>query len=642
MNNTLKSILLILIFILLTVSHLTAQKELSTRSRKAKKHFSNAQIHLGYANYDMAERELKQAIEYDEKFIEAYLLLSDIYLDLNIPGETLELYQKAIEINPEFDPMVYYFYAKAALKTGKYTLAKDQLKEFETYREVAADHDKEIQKMHRQCEFALKQIKNPIDFDPVNPGKNVNSRFDEYWPTVSADNRQLLFTISDRRVGSQEDCFLSVKRNDVWGEAFNLGPPINTRANEGAPSISFDGQYIFFTKCNSEDSHGSCDIFYSQKLRDNYWSNPSNLGPPVNSKNWESNAFMSPDGQSMYFVSNLDSGFGGKDIWMCRLQDDGYWSAPENLGDSINTDGNEVSPFIHPDNKTLYFSSDGWLGMGGYDIFYSRKDSAGHWSKPKNMGYPLNTYKHEESLVVDSEGKFGYISTDREGGLGGLDIYMFPVPEEARPGIVTFVKGIVYDAETKEPLGATLDLIRLSDDKFMSSLNSNPANGEFLVIMPDSANFALNVQKEGYLYFSENYDLRSLKDFSKSYQLEVPLQPIKVGAKSILKNVFFDTDSYKLKPESKTELNRLVTFLNDNPGISIELGGHTDSRASAEYNMQLSQNRAKAVYQYLTGKGIDKKRLSYKGYGLTQPIASNETEEGMAKNRRTEMKVVEE
>jgi outer membrane protein OmpA-like peptidoglycan-associated protein len=310
----------------------------------------------------------------------------------------------------------------------------------------------------------------------------------------------------------------------------------------------------------------------------------------------------------------------------------------------VNTvaEGNEVSPFIHPDNKTLYFSSDGWLGMGGYDIFYSRKDSAGHWTKPKNMGYPLNTYKHEESLVVDSDGKFGYISTDREGGLGGLDIYMFPVPEEARPDIVTFVKGIVYDVETKEPLGATLDLIRLSDDKFISSLNSNPANGEFLVIMPDSAIFALIVQKEGYLYFSENFDLRSLQDFSKSYQLEVPLQPIKIGATSILKNVFFDTDAYKLKPESKTELNRLVTFLKVNPGISIELGGHTDSRASAEYNMQLSQNRAKAAYQYLTARGIDKNRLSYKGYGLTEPIASNETEEGMAKNRRTEMKVVEE
>jgi outer membrane protein OmpA-like peptidoglycan-associated protein len=330
------------------------------------------------------------------------------------------------------------------------------------------------------------------------------------------------------------------------------------------------------------------------------------------------------------------------DLYKTTMDEFGEWSKPINISDSINTEGAESSPFIHPDNKTLYFSSDGHIGMGGMDIFYCRKDSNDNWGKPVNIGYPINTFGDENSLILNARGDMAYFASDKLEGFGQQDLYKFKLYEEARPNPVSYMKGIVYDDQTKKRLEAKFELISLKDGQTKVESKSDPVNGEFLVCLPTGSQYALNVSKKGYLFYSENFSTpaeihHKIDPFLKN----VPLKPIKVGESVVLKNIFFEFDKYNLKKESRVELNKLYNLLKENKSLKIEIGGHTDNKGSEEYNKTLSQNRAKAVYEYLTSKGISSERLSYKGYGESKPIDTNKTEEGRANNRRTEFKVID-
>ncbi|MGE3824631.1 MAG: OmpA family protein, partial [Bacteroidia bacterium] len=296
--------------------------------------------------------------------------------------------------------------------------------------------------------------------------------------------------------------------------------------------------------------------------------------------------------------------------------------------------------FIHPDNQTLYFSSDGHVGMGRKDIYYSRKDALGNWQKPVNLGYPINTWNNDDSFIVGASGKIAYFASDRKGGFGSLDLYSFELYESARPTMVTYVKGSVFASDTKKPLVAKFELIDLETNKVVVESSSNSEKGEFLVSLPVNKNYALNVSKEGYLFYSENFSLKDIKDITKPYQLNVGLQPVKTGEKVILKNIFFETNSFQLKEESTAELQKLLGLLQKNKNLKIEIGGHTDNVGDDKSNQLLSENRAKSVYEYLTTNGIPAERLSYKGFGETAPLATNDTEEGRAENRRTEFTVL--
>jgi len=322
------------------------------------------------------------------------------------------------------------------------------------------------------------------------------------------------------------------------------------------------------------------------------------------------------------------------------LQPNGAWGAPKNLGPKINSKGKEESVFIHPDGKTLYFGSNGHIGMGGLDLYVSRMDEKGEWGEPVNLGYPINTYGDENSILVSPTGDLAYMASNRAGGMGGLDLYQFPLYEAARPGKITYVKGKVYDANTKAALGAHFELLDLATGKSIVESDANSGNGEFLVCLPVDKDYALHVSQPGYLFYSENFALKELSDPTKPFQMDVPLQPIDTGSVIDLKNVFFETAKYDLKPESKVELDKLVAFLNVNKTIRGELSGHTDNVGDKKSNMTLSQNRAKAVYDYLVKAGIDPKRLTYKGYGDTRPKVANDSDEHRATNRRTEFKVI--
>jgi outer membrane protein OmpA-like peptidoglycan-associated protein len=320
---------------------------------------------------------------------------------------------------------------------------------------------------------------------------------------------------------------------------------------------------------------------------------------------------------------------------------DGNWSDPVNLGDSINSPAEEMSPFIHPDDRTLYFSSKGHQGLGGYDLFYSRKTPADHWGRPVNLGYPINTHADEITLVVNAKGDLAYISSDIPGGKGRQDIYSFRLYREAQPLLTTYFKGVVYDAETRQKLEARFELIDLSGPVTVARASSDPVTGGFLLVLPTEKNYALNVSRDGYLFYSDQFFLTGSNPRSEPFIKDVPLSPIKPGKIVVLKNVFFDTDQYILKPESVAELDRLLLLLEKNPNLKIEISGHTDNQGTAGHNLELSRNRARTVYDFLLVRGINKNRLTYEGFGFTRPVDVNTTEQGRAHNRRTEFKVLE-
>jgi outer membrane protein OmpA-like peptidoglycan-associated protein len=311
-----------------------------------------------------------------------------------------------------------------------------------------------------------------------------------------------------------------------------------------------------------------------------------------------------------------------------------------NIGDPINTDKEENSPFIHFDNRTLYFCSDGHTGMGGRDLYFTKLDSSGKWMAPVNLGYPINTCADEFGLIVNTKGDTAYFSSDKEGGKGKLDLYCFELNKENRPMPVTYVKGIVFNNETKEKIEARFELINLKTGKIVYTSFSDPVKGDFLVTLPSENDYALNVSKEGYLFYSDNFSLKGNWSIIEPFIKNIPLQPIKVGESVVLRNIFFETAKYDLKTESVIELDKLVAFLKTNDKLKIEISGHTDNIGTKEYNQILSENRAKSVYNYLIEIGIDKARLTFKGFGDTKPIDTNDTDAGRSNNRRTEFKII--
>ncbi len=621
-----------------------SQEKYTSSNKKAIALFETA---LGfYSKGDLANTKsyIKAALEKDPNFIEPYLLIADIENELQQFDKEIEAFSKIIKINPDYNPKIYYLVAKSEMKVGNCQDAETHLNKCLSYENVDAETDSMANVLIKNASFGAKAIKNPIPFNPINLGEYVNTEFKDYWPSLTADENTMMFTVTlpaknrlpNGKIQMQEDFFITHKNDDgSWSPSSSVGPPLNTDGNEGAQAISADGRFLFYTVCNRKGDYGACDIYYSQK-NGQRWSTPVNMGPPISTEFWESNPAPSADGRILFLTSGRKSDSrGGRDIYMSKKKEDGTWSEPVNLGDSINTSRDEYAPFIHPDGKTLYFSSNGWPGMGGQDIFVSRLKKDGTWSTPKNLGYPINTYVDDFGLIVNAHGNLAMYSSNRKGSRD-WDIYQFELYPESRPTPVNWVSGIVYDAITNQKLEANIEMLELETSESVTCLKSDPISGAYLVCIPGEKNYALNVSKNGYVFYSDNFSLQGVTDFTKPYKLDVPLTPIQVGVSVVLKNIFFDTDLCDLKLESKAELSKLIAFMNDNKNVKIEIGGHTDNVGSQEHNIKLSQNRAKAVFNYLIEHGIVASRLSYKGYSFSKPISTNETEQGRALNRRTE------
>lgn len=598
-------------------------------------------------DFNSAITLMEQAIEKDAGFLEPRLVLGDIYTERKEYDKAAEYYNQAIQINPNFRPQVYMSVAGVEMRAGQYEKARAHL---DAYRRIMGKVPEPLlpkfQKLYSICNFAVDAVANPVPFDPKNMGPQINTPYEDYHPSITVDGKVFVYTGKDLVAKTQqgrpifkEDLYFSNRGvQDSWQKSRNFGPPINTRShNEGASSISHDGKYLFFTACNRDDGFGSCDLYYTWK-QGGRWARPKNMGRNINTGAWESHPSLSPDGRTLYFASNRSGGRGSSDIWKSVKQADGSWSKPVNV--AFNTKYSDMTPFMHADGVTMYFSSEGYPGMGGHDIYVVRKNEKGGWSTPENVGYPINTAADEHGMIADPNGRHAYYASERDGGLGMLDLYRFDLPENARPRVVSYLEGVVYDVETKRKLEAEVQLIDLETEEVVASTTSDPVTGTFLVSLPPDRDYALNVSRKGYLFYSANFSLKS-SDKNEPQKVEAPLTPIKAGAAIVLKNVFFETAKFELKQESKAELNKLYEFLRVNDQIKVEFDGHTDNQGSEAINKKLSEDRAGAVRQYLIEKGIEGSRLTAKGFGSSQPIASNETEEGRAKNRRTELRILE-
>jgi len=602
---------------------------------------------------ECAFNEFSKAAQADERFVEPRIMLAEIAEQRGEDDEAITRYREVMAIAPRFFPTAQLHLADLEFRTGQYAQAEQNYRGY-------LDKEQDPQRKARarlgldNCTFAARAIQQPVPFEPKNLGPAVNSADPEYYPCITADDATLIYTrrVKDPELipwGMQEDFMVSHRGAEGAWQAAKPIPTVNTRQyNEGAGTLTPDGRFIVFTKCATEDGSyggslqgfGSCDLFISRRIGDR-WTPPENLGPPVNSRNWETQPSMASDGRTLYFIrgTQAQDGIKSMDIYSTALQDDGTWSKPEKLGANVNTAFQEESVQIHPDGRTLYFSSNGHPGFGGLDIFVSRKEEDGSWGKALNLGYPINTGGDENSLLVSADGEVAYFASDREGGLGDLDLYSFELYPEARPLAVSFIRGKVTDRTNGQPVEADVQLYDLATGKLATGAYSDPLTGEFLVCIPAGRSYALNASSEGYLFFSQNYDVAAGTP-KEPYTLNVPLSPLTAGSVIALRNIFFNTASYELLPTSNAELDKLTALLKSNPTLRIELGGHTDNVGADAANMTLSDQRAQAVRDFVIAQGIDASRITAKGYGETKPVATNDTEEGRAQNRRTEVTVL--
>jgi flagellar motor protein MotB len=638
-----KSILSLVVFSLSTL--VSVSQGLHTTSDRALKKYNDGISSYDYFDLNKAEADFRAAIAIDNRFYEAYIMLGELLLKQNRYIDASSAYRSAVKIDSLFYKPVFFNLGKAEFSSGEYYLALTHFNVYQAQTGMSPANKAIAAKLIKNCEFALKAIKKPIAFNPVSLGNGVNTQDDEYWPSITADGHTLMFTRQVNKANNpgfrgtvQEDFFISQFADKEWQMAFNAGTPLNSIQNEGAQTLSSDGTYMFFTGCNRTDGLGSCDIYFSA-FSNGKWTLPANIGSPVNTNKWESTPSISADGKTLYFSSSRPGGFGGKDIWYSRLNSRNHWSEPVNMGPTINTDGDEMSPFIHFDGKSLYFASDGRVGMGGFDLYMTRMQKDSTWSEPVNLGYPMNTYNDEMGLVIESAGEKAYYSSVRDNA-GGKDIFSFDLDESVRPDPVSYMKGKVYDKETGKLLVADYELINLSTRKVVLK-NSTDASGNFLVCLPSGFNYGINVIKPGYLFYSETFTLEGVHTASQPFVKKIILSPTKVGERMFLSNVFYETDSWELKKESMTELNNLASLMNENKNMVMEIGGYTDSTGTEKYNMSLSEKRALSVVNYLIRIGIAPDRLKYKGYGNASHLGNNITSEGRQLNRRTEAKIIE-
>lgn len=624
-----------------------------------------------YIKYLAIDHYLK-AYQFNPNNAQLNFKLGICYLHSPNKHKSLEYLKRAYQINPQIDPHISYYLGKAHHLNHEFDEA---IHYYTLYKGVSpklpeSDPDRRIE----ECNNGKRLVANPVRVVIENIGPVVNSPYREYAAVISADESVMLFTSRrDNTTGKSiaddymyfEDIYSTTRQNNEWTPPVNLPAPVNTSEHDATIALSPDGQKLFIY---SVDNRG--DILMST-LQGDKWSKPEPAGgKSINTPYSEVHACFSYDEKSIYFVSNKpEDNLGGFDVYVTRLQPDGTWGKAENLGPTINTKYDEEGVFMHPDGKTMYFSSKGHNSMGDYDIFKSVFEN-GVWSEPENIGYPINSADSDVFFVVAASGKHGYYSSARMDAIGETDIYRItllgpekePVmntedqlvlsssitePEtviEPKMGSkysaqVTILKGTVTDAVSKDPLNAVIVITDNEKNEVVSTFQSNSKTGKYLVSLPSGRNYGIAVTMEGYLFYSENVDLPKTRSYQEIVK-DIELNKLEVGKKIVLRNIFYDFNKSTLRPQSIAELDRLVKLLEVNPKMRIEISSHTDNVGSAAYNEKLSTARALSVVDYLQKKGIGSERLEYRGYGFTQPIAPNDTEQGRQLNRRTEFKIL--
>lgn len=653
MNIIIRTSLVAVILLFAYNTYSYGQKQiLSTANKKAKNIYTKAIEDRYKISVDEFCSKMKKAIDADKMFVESYWAIADA--NNSDKERSIEILKLAIKNNAHRKDETLKKLADILKNMGRYG-------EAQTYLRQLSDTCKGRHTILDEYNQIMYMIEHPVPFSPQNL-IYANTTKDEYFPSVTADDKILSVTMSSMgNYASNEDLYWSKKDGGRWPAFVPIKELNSPTFNEGSQTISADGRYMFFVACNMPEGFGSCDIYYSI-CTDGVWTKPINAGKSLNTSYWESNPSLSSSGDELFFTSNRPPTYGGRDLWHCRVEQlsDGKlrFSNPENLGQAVNSPQDDYAPYIHADNRTLYFLSKGHLNFGGSDIFVSRRGEDGKWSKAKNIGYPINKNTDCYGFTLNGAGDKGYISllnTDEKER--GIDVYEFRLYEEARPSSVVCIKGRVEIESTrvgseKQRVGnkstsvgdkstlvgskstrvgtfATVEIFDYLCKKPFFLSHSDSKTGEFTLILPDSGEYGLNVRKPGYVFYSSKID--KTKD-----TLYVLLSKIERGKSVVLENIFFSFDSFELDPKSDNEIDRLVSFLKDNPSVAIDIVGHTDNIGSEKRNRILSENRALSVMKALVAKGIDPSRLVAKGLGMSAPVASNATEAGRQLNRRVE------
>lgn len=624
-----------LIFCLFT----TVLQAQTTYSKKANTLFSEGTYWYQRQQMDKAEKAFKQTLKKEKQYFEAYnglALIAEYYHDY---AKANMYYEKALEINPKLK-VNYYKRARNFHVLQQYAKAEYTLNEFFSRQKFRSRTFEKAKILEQSILLAL-QFKKKHFTNKTLLSDSVNTLNDEYLPTISIDASELIFTKAYRNSLNEmtEDFFYTQKKEDgTFKTAVFLDGPFNTALNEGAICMTADGKTIYYTACGRADSYGSCDIYKSDFVNGR-WTMPENLGEQINSKSWESQPSISPDGKRLYFVSNRDGGFGHRDIWFSTKDENGEWSYPSNCGGNINTASDEMSPFIHWDNTHFYFASKGHPGIGGYDLFISEHiEDEMRFTKPVNLQFPINTPLDDNGLVIEQNGKSAYyISEQIRDSILNHDIFSVELIPEFRSDNMHYLFADVVDHISGKPIDAHIEIKRLSD--LHTVYNGQTAYGRFFACLESEEDYAVFIEKQGYLYFSEH--LEKPKEESKKWEETFRLKPIEVGSVIELKNMFFKFDSDELIETSEPELKKILTLLNQNKTIKVAIVGHTDDLGNDTYNLTLSKNRANKVKLALEKQGIPSNRITTIGKGESEPLLPNTSEENRAKNRRTELKILD-
>ena len=434
----------------------------------------------------------------------------------------------------------------------------------------------------------------------------------------------------------REDFFSSSFIAKQFSKAVPIGGDINEEPQKGAITVSQDGEWMLFAGRFAERGYDNFDLYIAYATPQG-WSDPENLGPAINTEFWESAPTLSPDKRTLYFSSSRPGGYGGRDLYFSERLPNGKWAPAQNMGPQINTAGDDQAPFIHADNQTLYFTSDGHPGYGGSDLFILRKNNNGQWGIPENLGYPINTIENEGSLAVSADGLTAYYASDRAEGKGELDLYRFSLRNNIRPIRTLYLKGVVTDNSNGKKLPSSVELINNADQSVLMKIQTDET-GLYFITLPVGRDYTLSVNRKGYLPFTELYSLVN-KEADSVYVKNIGLQPLAINASFTFKNIGFTSNASILPETAAIELNKLVALLNENGTLQVQISGHTDNTGNEVENKNLSANRALSIVNFLIEKGISKNRLDYKGYGSSQPIASNDNPEGRARNRRTSVEI---
>ncbi len=603
--------------------------------------FSNANCQLEYNNKGallLKEGKYYEAANYFEKVLEEgdsstslYLELSKCYLIVSPRSKSLKYILKAIELTNHPTLEMYYLLGRAYHVNNEFDLA------IENYKESDPDKNnfKAIRKLTMECLNAKKYFSTPIKVEINNAGTIINTEQQEYLPYITADCKQLFFTSTKLDIGLttsseeflQEDIYTSTFSKEEWTKPSIITALSEQNNHDACVGISEDGQTMFVYK----GTRGG-DI-YTSTLNGTSWGEIRSL--PFNSEGFEGAASLSPDGLTLYFVHSSGANT-DRDIYFCTRNLGGKWSKAAPLS-QLNTEYNEDSPFIHPNGKTLYFSSKGHSSMGGYDIFKSVMSKDGTWTAPENLGYPINSTADDLYFVLSANGMLGFYSSDKEGGYGKQDIYALTFPK-SNDYSLELLTGEIKD-ENGNPIEADIMVTDNQNQVLIATFKSNSDNGKFLISLPCGKNYGIHIEKAGFIFHSENAQIECQFGF-KEINKEIRLKSAHSGAKIILNNIFFDFGKYELKKESETELQKLIKLLETNKNIKIEISGYTDTIGDENANLILSELRAKNVMNYLISHEINDDRIVSKGYGSALPVSDNETDEGRQLNRRTEFKIL--